>query len=93
MLVRTLPLIVAALLAVLPTVAHAQLRATLLASGFNRPNGVVLDPVVAGAVYVVDQGGVVRTFLNGAERPTPFLDLSAVVSNGGGRTRGQRRWW
>ena len=83
MLVRTLPLMVAALLTVLPTVVHAQLRATLLASGFNRPNGVVLDPVVAGAVYVVDQAGVVRTFLNGAERPTPFLDLSAVVSNGG----------
>jgi glucose/arabinose dehydrogenase len=83
MLVRILPLMVAALLTVLPAAAHAQLRATLLASGFNRPNGVVLDPVVAGAVYVVDQAGVVRTFLNGAERPTPFLDLSAVVSNGG----------
>ena len=83
MLVRTLPLMVAALLTVLPVAAHAQLRATLLASGFNRPNGVVLDPVVAGAVYVVDQAGVVRAFLNGAERPTPFLNVSAVVSNGG----------
>ena len=83
MLVRTLPLLVAALLTVLPVAAHAQLRATLLAAGFNRPNGVVLDPVVAGAVYVVDQAGVVRTFLNGTERPTPFLDVSAVVSNGG----------
>ena len=83
MLVRTLPLMVAALLTVLPVAAHAQLRATLLASGFNRPNGVVLDPVVAGAVYVVDQAGVVRAILNGAERPTPFLNLSAVVSNGG----------
>ncbi len=83
MLVRTLPLMVAALLTVLPAVAHAQLRATLLASGFNRPNGVVLDPVVAGAVHVVDQAGVVRTFFNGAERPTPFLDLRAVVTSGG----------
>lgn len=83
MLVRTLPLIVAALLTVLPFSAEAQLRATLLASGFNRPNGVVIDPVVPGAVYVVDQAGLVRAFLNGAERPTPFLDLRTVVSNGG----------
>ena len=83
MLVRTLPLVVAALLTVLPASVHAQLRATLLASGFNRPNGVVIDPVVPGAVYVVDQRGVVRAFLNGAERPLAFLDLSTVVSTGG----------
>ncbi|HUU35131.1 MAG TPA: PQQ-dependent sugar dehydrogenase, partial [Vicinamibacterales bacterium] len=57
--------------------------ATLLAGGFNRPNGVVLDPVMSGAVYVVDQRGVVRAFLNGAERPTPFLDLHTVISTGG----------
>ncbi len=83
MLVRTLPLVVVALLAVLPGSAHAQLRATLLASGFNRPNGIAIDPVVPGAVYVVDQRGVVRAFLNGAERPSPFLDLSTIVSSGG----------
>ncbi len=82
MLVRTLPLVVAALLTVLPAPVHAQLRATLLASGFNRPNGVVIDPVVPGAVYVVDQVGLVRAFLNGVERPTPFLDLRTVVSGG-----------
>ena len=83
MLVRTLPLVVAALLTVLPAPVHAQLRATLLATGFNRPNGIVIDPVVPGAVYVVDQRGVVRAFLNGAERPSPFVDLSAIVSTGG----------
>jgi glucose/arabinose dehydrogenase len=82
MVVRILPLVAAVLLAVLPSAAHAQLRARLLASGFNRPNAVVFDPVVPGAIYVVDQGGLVRTFLNGVERPTPFLDLRAVVSGG-----------
>lgn len=80
MVVRILPLLVAALVTALPTAAHAQLRARLLASGFNRPNGVVFDPVVPGAIYVVDQAGVVRAFLNGAERPTPFLNLSGLVS-------------
>lgn len=83
MFVRTLPLLAAALLAVLPSAAHAQLRARLLASGFNRPNGVIFDPVVPGAIYVVDQAGRVRAFLNGVERPTPFLDLTGTVSTGG----------
>lgn len=82
MFVRILPLVAAALLALVPSAAQAQLRARLLASGFNRPNGVVFDPVVPGAIYVVDQSGLVRTFLNGVERPTPFLDLRSVVSGG-----------
>ena len=40
MLVRTVPLVVAALLTMLPAHAHAQLRARLLAGGFDRPNGL-----------------------------------------------------
>ena len=83
MFVRILPLLAAAVVVALPSVAHAQLRARLLASGFNRPNGVVFDPVVPGAIHVVDQAGVIRVFLNGAPRATPFLDLSGIVSNGG----------
>jgi glucose/arabinose dehydrogenase len=83
MFVRILPLLVAALVTALPSAAHAQLRARLLASGFNRPNGIVFDPVVPGAIYVVDQSGLVRAFLNGTERPTPFLNLVGTVSTGG----------
>lgn len=83
MFVRILPLVVAALIAAVPSSAHAQLRARLLAGGFNRPNGVVFDPVVPGAIYVVDQSGLVRAFLNGVERVGPFLDLRAFVSTGG----------
>jgi glucose/arabinose dehydrogenase len=83
MFVRILPLLVAALVSALPTAAHAQLRARLLASGFNRPNGIVFDPVVPGAIHVVDQAGTIRVFLNGGLRTAPFLDLSAVVSTGG----------
>jgi glucose/arabinose dehydrogenase len=81
MIVRILPLL-AALMAALPAPAGAQLRATLLATGFDRPNTIVVDPMVPGAVYVVDQIGLVRAFLNGVERPTPFLDLRNVVSGG-----------
>ncbi|MGE0814318.1 MAG: PQQ-dependent sugar dehydrogenase [Vicinamibacterales bacterium] len=68
----------AVLVAALPQAAGAQLRARLIASGFDRPNTILVDPVVPGAVHVVDQSGLVRTFLNGVER-TPFLDLRAVV--------------
>ena len=81
MIVRTLPLL-AALIAALPAPAGAQLRATLLATGFDRPNTIVVDPMVPGTVYIVDQIGLVRAFLNGVERPTPFLDLRGVVSGG-----------
>ena len=82
MFVRVLPLVAAALLAVIPSPALAQLRARLLAGGFDRPIGVILDPVVPGAVHVLDQTGYVRTFVNGAPRPTPFLDLHGVISGG-----------
>ncbi|MGD9905172.1 MAG: sorbosone dehydrogenase family protein, partial [Vicinamibacterales bacterium] len=64
--------------------AHAQtpLRAELLGTGLTRPIGVVFDPVVPGAVHVVQQGGLVLTFYNGGFRSTPFLDLTSVVSGG-----------
>lgn len=82
MFVRVLPLLAAALLAVIPTPALAQLRARLLAGGFDRPIGVIVDPVVPGAVHVLDQTGYVRTFVGGAPRPVPFLDLHTVISGG-----------
>lgn len=82
MFVRVLPLVAAALLAVIPTPALAQLRARLLAGGFDRPIGVIVDPVVPGAVHVLDQTGYVRTFVGGGQRPTPFLDLHTVISGG-----------
>lgn len=82
MFVRVLPLVAAALVAAVPVTASAQLRARLLASGFDRPNSVVVDPFVPGAVYVVDQIGKIRTFFNGVERATPFLDISSLVSGG-----------
>ena len=83
MFVRILPLLAAAFLAAVPSVAHAQLRARLLASGFNRPNGVVFDPVVPGAIHIVDQAGTIRVFANGGLRATPLIDLTSVISTGG----------
>ena len=82
MLVRFLPLLAAAACSV--GIAHAQspIRAQLLGGGFTRPVAVVFDPLVPGAVHVVQQGGLVLTFHNGGIRPTPFLDLTTVISGG-----------
>ena len=82
MFVRVLPLLVAAVLSAVPASVHAAIRARLLGSGFDRPVALVFDPVVPGAAYLVQQTGLVRAFLNGAERPTPFLDLRTVISGG-----------
>ncbi len=80
MLVRILPLVVAAVCSVATAHAQPALRARLLGQGFTRPIAVVVDPVVAGAEHVVQQNGLVLTFVNGAPRPTPFLDLTSVVT-------------
>jgi glucose/arabinose dehydrogenase len=82
MIVRLLALLVAAACSI--GIAHAQtpIRAQLLGGGFTRPIGVVFDPVVPGAVHLVQQGGLVLTFHNGGFRAQPFLDLTTVVSGG-----------
>jgi glucose/arabinose dehydrogenase len=82
MLVRFLSLLVATACSVATAHAQPAIRATLLGSGFTRPVAVVFDPVVPGAVYLVQQNGLVRTFLNGVPRATPFLDLTTMVSGG-----------
>ncbi len=82
MIVRFLALLVAAACSV--GIAHAQtpIRAQLLGGGFTRPIAVVFDPVVPGAVHLVQQSGRVLTFHNGGFRAQPFLDLTTVVSGG-----------
>ena len=51
-----------------PPTPNRRFEPELLGSGFTRPIAVVFDPVVPGAVHVVQQGGLVRTFHNGAFR-------------------------
>ena len=90
MLVRFLPLVVAAVCSVATAHAQPALRARLLGGGFTRPIAVVVDPVVPGAVHVVQQDGLVLTFVNGAPRATPFLDLTSVVTEIARRARPAR---
>jgi glucose/arabinose dehydrogenase len=63
-----------------PTIAAAQLRTEVIATGLDRPIAFVADPVIANVFYIVQQGGVVRVMQNGQLLPTPFIDLSGAVS-------------
>jgi glucose/arabinose dehydrogenase len=59
--------------------AAAQLRAELVASGFAQPLAVVPDPLVSGALIVVEQQGLAKVVLNGVVQATPFLDIRQHV--------------
>jgi glucose/arabinose dehydrogenase len=80
-----LPIALACAWLCLPSIAAAQLRAEVVASGFVDPLNVVADPVVPGVLYVVEQRGLVRVVRDGQVLPTPFIDLRGSISSGGER--------
>ena len=65
--------------------ASAQLQAVPYASGLASPLEFVQDPSSPSVQYVVEQGGRIRVIQGGVLRPTPFLDVSGVISAGGER--------
>jgi glucose/arabinose dehydrogenase len=65
-------------------IASAQIRADVYVSGLTLPLEFVQDPSNPSIQYVVEQGGRIRTIRNGGLQSDDFLDLSAVVSPGGG---------
>jgi len=59
----------------------ADLRAEMVASGFARPIAFVQDPTNRQVFFVVEQGGRIRTLVNGVVA-ADFLDLTPfIVSN------------
>jgi glucose/arabinose dehydrogenase len=68
-----------------PGVAAAQLRATLVASGFTRPLGLVQDPTDPGVQMVLEQAGRIRVLQQGVVQPDDFLDLTEHIASGGER--------
>ena len=64
-----------------PVVAQAQLRVEVVASGLSRPLLMVPDPVFPDVVYVVEQGGLVKTFRHGQLLAEPFADFRGMVSD------------
>ncbi|MDX2024100.1 MAG: PQQ-dependent sugar dehydrogenase [Deltaproteobacteria bacterium] len=49
-----------------------------VATNFDRPTQMAIAP--DGRVFVLEQGGTIRVFKNGAVMPTPFVALSNVFS-------------
>jgi glucose/arabinose dehydrogenase len=80
-----------ALVAVLLVVASASatgqradaLRLVQVVSGLQDPVHVAAAPGVAGLLYVVEQGGLVRVVKGGRIQSQPFLDVRARVQAGG----------
>ena len=63
--------------------ASAQIRATLVASGFTRPLGFVQVPGDPATQVVLEQAGRVRVLRNGVVQSTDFLDLRSQIASGG----------
>jgi glucose/arabinose dehydrogenase len=64
------------------TVAHAQLRAQVVATGLTQPVLLVPDPVLDDVLYVGEKGGLVKVIRDGQLLPEPFADLRSLVSSG-----------
>jgi glucose/arabinose dehydrogenase len=84
MIRRTLT-ICAGLLMAFTLDASAQIRFVPYVSGLSAPVEFVQDPTSPFVQFVVEQGGRIRAIDHGTLLPTPFLDVSAVISTGGER--------
>jgi glucose/arabinose dehydrogenase len=74
-----------ALACALWTSASAQLTSYTWVSGFTAPIQMVQSPDDYFVRFVVQQGGQIRVIRNGAIEPTPFLDISSIITSGGER--------
>ena len=60
--------------------ASGALRLAPVASGFSNPVHLASTRAYPGRLYVVEQGGVIRIVQDGQVQPTPFLNISDLVS-------------
>jgi glucose/arabinose dehydrogenase len=63
--------------------AQSVVGLTRIASGLDSPVFVTNAHDGSGRLFVVEQGGKIKVVVNGVVRPTPFLDISDLVSKGG----------
>jgi glucose/arabinose dehydrogenase len=85
MIRRTVELAIVAALFCVPSLAQAQLRTQVVATGLSNPLAFVVDPVDPSTFYVVEQRGTIRTLRNGSLSPAMFLDIGSAISAGGER--------
>lgn len=85
-----LPLLIAACTgagggsSVTPPPFPATITLTRLAGGFSQPTTITHAGDGSGRLFVVEQGGTIRFIRNGAVSPTPFLNISSLVTPTGG---------
>ena len=72
----------------LPVSAAGQLRLVEYATGFDRPLGMVQDPLDPSVQYVLEKFGTIWTLKNGVRQAEPFIDLASVVMEDGNGERG-----
>ena len=78
-------LLLAFLFGLVPGPAAAQLRTSVVATGFVNPVAFVMDPIDPATFYVVEQRGTIRSLRSGVVSATLFLDLRGQLSSGGER--------
>ena len=67
------------------SIADAQLRTEVVATGLVNPVAFVVDPGDPSTFYVVEQRGTIRTLRGNTVLPDLFLDLRSSISSGGER--------
>jgi glucose/arabinose dehydrogenase len=67
------------------SVANAQLRTEVVATGLVNPLAFVVDPGDPSTFYVVEQRVTIRTVRNNTVSPALFLDIQSSISSGGER--------
>jgi len=54
-----------------------------VANGFSSPVGITHAGDGSNRLFVVQQGGQIKVIDNGIHLPTPFLDISSLITSGG----------
>ncbi len=67
-----------------PATFPSAITLTRVAGGFTRPVTITHAGDGSGRLFVVEQGGTIRIVRNGVTSPTPFLNITGLVSPGGG---------
>jgi glucose/arabinose dehydrogenase len=70
-------------LALSPSLAWAQLRSQVVASGLTHPLEFVQDPSNPAVQYIVEQEGRIRVLSGDVLQPTDFLNLTGGIAIGG----------
>ena len=84
-MVRGVTVAVLVLLLSSPSIALAQLRTQIVATGLVNPVALVADPGDPSTFYVVEQRGTIRILRQNVVLPEMFLDIRSAISSGGER--------